>query len=322
MYSVALLCLTSSVFLLSEQHCLSRRGPLTLANWANLRSYTRRVRYIYNLRWLPHLRKYLELLSNPPTTEPLFPNLRYLHCRYDEMTMPLLNLPLPTLTYLDVAFQNTKLFQASFKSFPKFSPNIRELSFHIENKSGRIEPSYICHWQNLRSVTAHSFPLDINDLVHLSRMPALIKLDFLLRHTFPDFESPLSFSNLQRLALNSNSLHPISWLLPHIRLPAITDFQVWIADCPSNAELASFLMGVLTSNAGHAVEKLRLDQGFFHEDHVRSQALLLNLKDLRPCMSFSNLREFWLNTECTVCLSDIDLLTLAHPHGPRWKIFE
>ena len=308
---LALLYLTSSVFFfLSEQHFFSRRGPLTQINWDNLRNYTRRVRCIYDLRWLPYLRGYLELLSNPPTTEPIFPNLRYLRCRYNETTIPLLNLPLPSLTYLDVAFLNPTLFQDSVKSFPKFSPNIRELSFHIEDESHGIEPNYLCHWQNLCSVVVPTVALEIGDLLHLSRMPALTNLEFALRRTLPDFDSSLSFSNLQHLALDSNSLNPISRLLSRTRLPALTDFRARVSDCPSRPELAS-LFGILTSNASLTINKLGLIQVHPPSNHVRLEALLLGSEDLRPCMAFSDLRQIQLEIECNVCLTDSDLLTLA-----------
>ncbi|KAN0091471.1 hypothetical protein V8E55_005037 [Tylopilus felleus] len=291
-----------------DKRFFRRHPPLTQTDWDSIQSYTRRVRCIHDFRWLPRLHKYLKLLSNPPSTEPLFPNLRYLCCRYDEMTMHLLNLPFPSLIYLEIAFQNPKLFRESFKSFPKLWPNIRELSFHLEDQSGSIEPNYICHWQNLCSVDAHFCPLDMNDLEHLSRMPALTKLEFALRRTLPDFNTPLSFSNLRHLTLYSNSLPSISRLLLQIRLPAITDFDVWIEDCPSKQELASFFAGVRASNAGHTIKQFGLIQERRLSREVRSA---LDMEDMRPCMEFRNLCGIAFRINYNVCLTNSDLLTLA-----------
>ena len=224
--------------------------------------------------------------------------------------MPWLNLPFPSLIYL-VVFWNTTLLQAPLNSFPKFSPNIRQLSFYVEHKPGNIEHSYLCRWQNLCSVITPTFPLGMDDLVDLSRISTLTHLEFAVGRTLPDPDSPLSFANLHELILRSGSLKSISRLLGHIRLPAITDFRVWITDGPSRRELASFFTSVLTSQDGHTIKKLSLIQMEPQSDHVRSEALLLGLEDLRPCMALSNLGHLRFSVECNVCLTDSDLLTLT-----------
>ena len=260
---------------------------------------------------------YFELLSSPPTTEPLFPNLRDLHCQYNQNTMSWLNLPLPSLTFLHVVFENPKLLQASLNSFPKFSRNIRRLFLPLKDdlKFGRIEPDYVYHLLNLSSVVARHFPLDMDDLVHLS-------LEFELSATLPCSDSPLSFSNLRHLRLSSKSLKQISQLLPQVRLPAITDFQTWIDDCPYRKELASFLASVLISNAGHIIKDLWLMQLYRWSSDIRSEAVQLGLEDLQPCMSFNNLRYLVLDVKCNVCLTDSELLTVtsAWPKLERLQI--
>jgi hypothetical protein len=229
--------------------------------------------------------------------------------------MPLLHLPLPSLIFLDVKFENPHLFQNSVKSFPEFSPNIRSISiriFQLENTFKKIEPSYICRWRNLCSVICPQVALDVEALVQLSRMPALTRLAFALGATFPASDSPLLFSNLHDLIVHSRSLDPISRLLSQTRLPVITNFTAYINDYPSRQELSSFLAGVPASNAHYTIETLRLTQPFPPSSNVlRSESPLLGLEDLRPCMVLSNLRHIELNIEWNVDLTDNQVLMLA-----------
>ena len=231
--------------------------------------------------------------------------------------MPLLHLPLPSLVFLDVKFENPHSFQNSLKSFPKFSPNISTFFIRMgqpEDTFTKIEPSYICRWQNLCFVHCPQVALDLDALVHLSRMPALAWLTFALSATLPASDSPLIFPNLHDLVLHSKSLDPISHLFSQAQLPVITNITAYIDNCPSRQELSSFLAGVptLASNANHTVERLLLTQSirpFSNAPH--SEAPPLGLEDLQPCMACSNLRHIELNIECNVALADSQVLTLA-----------
>ncbi|KAF8436324.1 hypothetical protein L210DRAFT_987408 [Boletus edulis BED1] len=96
--------------------------------------------------------------------------------------MAVLNLPLPSLISLEVMFQDLRLFQSSLKLFPKNSPKIRNINVSVDDLDGvttfsKIEPNYICCWQNLTSVVGSQFALDVHELVHLSRIPALTELN-------------------------------------------------------------------------------------------------------------------------------------------------
>ena len=91
-----------------ESYSFSR--PLTETDWDIFRRYTRRIRSIHDISsGLDE--KFIETLSNPPTTGPLFPNLRVLHCEYAKKTMPLLHLPFPSLVFLNDNFENPHSFQ-------------------------------------------------------------------------------------------------------------------------------------------------------------------------------------------------------------------
>ena len=288
--------------------------PLTQSDWDILQSYTHRIRSIRSFKSGLN-RKSIEALSNPPTTGPLFPNLCVLRCEYAVKTIPLLHMPLPSLVFLDVKFENPHLFQDSLKSFPKFSPNITTIFIHVQQLKdtfSKIEPNYICRWRNLCSVICPQIALDVDALAHLSRMPALTQLTFAMSATLPASDSPLIFSNLHDLTLHSKSLDPIARLFSHTRLHVITNFTARIDSCPSGQELSSFLAGVPTSNAGHTIKRLQLTQTTPPSSNVpRSELPLLGLEDLRPCMAFSDLRHIELNIECNVGLTDTQLLTLA-----------
>jgi hypothetical protein len=239
--------------------------------------------------------------------------------------MPLLHLPLPSLDCLDVKFKNPDLFENSLESFAKFSPNIRTISIRIQqpvNTFSKIEPSYICRWRNLCAVICPQLALDVDALVHLSRMPALTRLNFSLSATLPTSDSLLCFSNLHGLTLHSKSLDPISRLLSQTRLPVIANFIAYIHSYPSKRELTSFLAGVPTSNVDHTIETLHLTQSFPPSNNVlRSEAPPLGLEDLRPWMAFRNLRSIQLNIEWNVNLTDTQVLMLASA-WPKLEILE
>ncbi|KAF8550082.1 hypothetical protein OG21DRAFT_1514508 [Imleria badia] len=286
-------------------HKVSFTRPLTQIEWDILTSYTCRIRSVQNfnrgLDW-----ESVTTFLNPPTTVPLFPNLRTLRCEYTENIMHLLHLPLPSLVSLDVIFENL----LSLQSFPKFSPNISFSIRLLTTTFSRIQVNHVCRWKNLRSVVCPHFILDVDVLVYLSRMPALTRLDFMLSTTFPTSESPLFFPNLHDLKLQSKSLEAISRLLSQALLPAITDFVI-VGNCPSRQEL-SILTDIQTSGASSAIESLRLTQSLLLSRNVpRSEAPVLCFENLRPCMKFSNLRHINLAIGWNVDLTDSDLLTLT-----------
>ncbi|KAF8559470.1 hypothetical protein OG21DRAFT_738776 [Imleria badia] len=293
--------------------------PLTQTEWDVLQGYTRRIRSL----WMSVDRigeESLQILSNPPTTAPLFPNLRTLSCQYTVKTMPLLRLPFPSLAFLLVMFENPQLFQNSFNTLPNFFPNIKRLAIYVQSVAtiDKIEPNDMCRWQNLCSVVCPCVALDVDTLAHLSRMPALTHLEFALSATLPlaASNSPIVCSNVHDFKLNSKSLETISRFLSRIQLPAITSFSAVMGSCPSRQELSSFFAGIQTSNAGHAIERLRFHQSpdpFSNVLHLECPNL--GLEDLRPCMAF-NLRQLSLDIVWNVGLTDSDLLTLASawPH--------
>ncbi|KAF8545789.1 hypothetical protein OG21DRAFT_1491919 [Imleria badia] len=296
--------------------------PPTQTEWDILSSYTRRIRSvrIFDLDNLAE--KSVTILSNPPSSAPLFPNLRSLSCEYTEAAKPLLHLPHPSLISLHVVFLNPRVYQNSLKSFPDSPPNIRRLCLHIsrwylEATLATIEPNYICRWKNLCSMICPDFALDVDTLAHLSHMPALTDLQFALSATFPVSDSPLFFSTLHQLRVQSESWQPISRLLSRTRIPAITKFAASVRDNPSREELRAFLAGA-SSAGGSTIQIFDLYLWERCPNHGRSEALFLFLEDLRPCMAFSNLCDLAFCVEWNVSLTDAELLVLASA-WPRLK---
>ncbi|KAF8434544.1 hypothetical protein L210DRAFT_3553196 [Boletus edulis BED1] len=288
-------CLPEASHRLSTGTVYSFNRPLTLIEWDIFRSYTHRIHAIRDfdsgLDWGS-----VATFLDPPATEPLFPNLRrLLGCAYTKQTMALLYLPLPSLVYLNVVFESLHLL----KSFPNFSPNIRSLHVRVRHWPQQqdtfieIEPSYITRWQNLRSVSCRQLALDMDALMHLSRLPALTQLDFALNAPLLPSDTPLFCSRMRETNLHSRFLK--------------TNLV-----CSSGQDLTSFLAGVPTCNAGHTVETMTLRQWPSPPDGVHPpEGLRLCFDNLRSWVGFSNLRRLELNINSNVDLTDTEMLTLA-----------
>ncbi|KAF8134933.1 hypothetical protein EV363DRAFT_1256796, partial [Boletus edulis] len=309
-------CLPEASHFINDEALYSFSRPLTQTEWDTLQSYTCRIQSIVNfycgLDWESAV-----TFLDPPATRPLFPNLRTLSCDYRDETMALLNLPLPSLISLEVTFQDSRLFQSSLKLFPKISLNIRKIDVFVNDLAGaatfsKIKPNYICRWKNLTSVVCRQFALDVHELAHLSRMPALTELDFMLSATLSPFDLPLFFPSLHNLTLDSQSLKPISWLLSQIRLPVVRSFTASICDCPSRLQFSSFWASFRTASTGHTVERLKLTHSYDSSPNfTRSESPLLGFEDFQPCLAFSNLQLMDINVRWNVDLTDSDLLMLA-----------
>ncbi|KAF8550694.1 hypothetical protein OG21DRAFT_386347 [Imleria badia] len=295
----------------------SFRKSLTQIEWDILRSYTRRIRSLLDdgniLDW-----ESVSIFLSPPTTEPLFPNLRHLHARRltETKIKYLLYMPFPSLMSLDLSFTFTKReypnsLQGSFELFFKFSPNIKRLRIFLSQPDimfSNFFSTYICRWQSLETLDYFNITLDVDALAHLSRMPALSQLSCTPSATSPP--APLSFSNLHHLTLRSVFLYPISQFLSRTRLPAITDFSAYIECCPSKQCLYSFFASVQASAIGHTIEELQFEEGLGMQDGGEV-TYVLGFEDLQPCTAFSNLRRIYLDLGWDVGLSDSELLTLA-----------
>ncbi|KAF8123893.1 hypothetical protein EV363DRAFT_1227965 [Boletus edulis] len=287
-------CLPDASYRLPGKITYAFSRPLAQTESDLLYRYTRRIRSIIDFHHGLDLESVMTFL-NPPTTRPLFPNLRTLHCTYTKETMPLLHLPLPSLVVVD------------------FSPNIRKLSLFvgrrlIDEAMFKIEPNYMCRWQNLTSVVCPQVALDVHALVHLS---SLTELAFTASITTP-YDSPIFFPNLHNLTLQSESLEPISHLLSQIRLSVMKNFDATFFRCPSRLQLSSFWANFQTATISRTIEGLQLTHSYHSSGNsLRSEVPLLSFEDLQPCTAFSNLRLVDVDIGWSVGLTDGDLLTLT-----------
>ena len=245
--------------------------------------------------------KSLNILSNPPTTKPLFPNLRYLDCGRADEVMPLLHLPFPSFISPDLRGLDTSKPQTWLQSFSTFSPNLTSLSIGPQTLCfrpvGKINFSHFCSWRNLQSLTCHRISLDVDALSLLSRMPSLTQLDFKLSAISLDFDVIISFSNLRDVTLRSKSLVLVQKLLTLIRLPIIADLAPMIGNTPSREEFSSLLACIQTSGIGHIIQGLQLYQWTPFLGLRDRGGPILGLEDLLPCMALSNLRHININVE-------------------------
>ncbi|KAF8441667.1 hypothetical protein L210DRAFT_3537868 [Boletus edulis BED1] len=268
---------------------------------------------------------FLNLLK-PPMTEPLFLNVCKLRFQYPD-DKHLLLATLPSLMSLSIRLNDPRSFEDSLRLFAKISPSLANLYIDPDHYAcidmDRIDRKFICHWRNLQSFSCSEMPLDMTTLVHLSRLPALVNLSFMLPSTLPDqislSDSPLIFSNLKQLLLHSEFLSPVSHLLSKIRLPAVTDLAAWIDFRPARQDLSLFFANVRTSGSPRTIQALRLIQPHnWGETSVPGDKPVLGLEDLQLYVPFSNLRRVQLDIEWKIDLTDSELLTLVS----RWPCLE
>ncbi|KAF8550680.1 hypothetical protein OG21DRAFT_1513704 [Imleria badia] len=304
--------------------------PLQEAEWDTIRSYARRVRSIRHcmkeLNW-----DSVKTLFNPPTPDPMFPNLRVLCWEFVFITeiFPLMHhLAIPSLASLEISvvFGDVPPLHSFFQLyfFGDLCPNIK--TFRVRMLRPRVGfdeciSGLVRRWRNLQDVYCSFVSLDSSTLLHLSRMPFLTNLSFTLNAVVVDHitssASILLFSKLRNLEIYSQPLELVSRLLPHIQLPIIESLAVYIDSCPLKHILRSHLVAVQNSCARHSLVSMQLTQTPpTSSTDQRLERYLLTLDDLRPCMVFDQLRRLDINIASTVKVTDNDLLELASacPH--------
>ncbi|KAF8433365.1 hypothetical protein L210DRAFT_3649820 [Boletus edulis BED1] len=300
--------------------------PLKPAEWATLRNYTRRVRSVLDftrgLNW-----DSVKTLFNPPTPEPMFPNLRVLRWEFIRETFPLMHhLAVPSLTSLEInfVFGDVPPFHSFPQSLGDLCPNIRRFRIRMRRPqvgSDEAISSLIRHWTNLQVVYCPYISLDSDCLSHLSRTPLLSSLSFALSAAVADHiissASILLFSKLRDLEIYSQSLEPISRLLTHTRLSTVESLTVYIDSCPPKHVLRAYLTTVQKSCSSHSLVCLKLLQARSPSSTNHGlERYHLTIDDIRPCMAFDQLRRMDINIASAVNLTDKDILELASasPH--------
>ena len=207
-----------------------------------------------------------------------------------------------------------------FNAFGNHCPHIEKLVINTMVSSivdTKISPQ-ICRWPNLRQVHCLNVTLNMDAIVHLSSISKLKSLEFTVHadatRDLSHFGSILVFSNLVELRMDSKSLDTAALLLSRIRLPAIESLSVTISNYTSKRQIQAYWAGVRTVCPSNLLTSFGLEG--FGQDYgtltLGEEALLrLTWEDLYPCTAFAELRELCINFDCSVGLTDADLLELA-----------
>ncbi|OAX39259.1 hypothetical protein K503DRAFT_856137 [Rhizopogon vinicolor AM-OR11-026] len=168
--------------------------PLKKAEWDKLRSRARRVKHlrVTDPSQPVHV-SVIRTLSNPPTTSPLFPNLRSIFWNDDRpetfsfirmlsgprVTSVSINIEIhPTGNSIDNRWDTTEL--SILTSLPYICPNVTQVSLPTNTFVNGVPfiSEVLCAWSKLKDINCGA--LDATALVHLAEQPTLRKLAFTL----------------------------------------------------------------------------------------------------------------------------------------------
>lgn len=293
--------------------------PLGQAEWDVFRSYARRIRHVLSFHSQLDCESLVTFLD-PLGADPLLPNLRTLCSPYADPSISLLRLPFPSLVHLNLSFYDHRVVQDAIESFSKHSPKITQLRITFvtgDSRPQKFNPDHVCCWRNLHSVICPNVALDVDALVHLSRLPMLATLKFMLSVVFPASDPhSVPFPSLQVLQLTSGeSLDLISRLLSQTRSSVLTFVTGTILHRPSRQELLSSLAAFRASGSFPTVEIIGLEQLEWDPSLPKTAhdpgAAVLDSDILQPCMAFRSLRCLTLDIQCNVTLTSNQVLMLA-----------
>ncbi|KAF8548441.1 hypothetical protein OG21DRAFT_1501012 [Imleria badia] len=317
-------CLPEACRSSGKNYSFSRK--LNEAEWKTLRSYTRRVQFIHGFS--THLGSLddnsIRAVFNPPSSAPLFPNLRSLYWR-DITSFPVVHVAVPLLTSLTLHVHfypgGGCLSRHFLDSAADLCPNIKQFRIYMSRPHPLDETisRHVCRWTSLQVMGSHNVALNVDAITHLSSMSTLTRLSFTLSPKLADhitdLDSVFVFSHLAHLEIHSEFLASITGLLPHIQLPVVKGLVVKVWSSPSKQAVETYLTTIRNACPSDALTHLKLlDTGdqMRNPIHLDPQAQHhLTLDVLLPCMYFVNLCGIHVNLKWCVNLTDVDLLALA-----------
>ena len=239
--------------------------------------------------------------------------------------MHLLSMPLPSLMSLEVQSvdENLHALRGSLESVANSSPNLSHISISPHRSSTAFNiffSSYICWWNNLQTVECDSITLEADAIVHLSRMPMLTRLAFVVSSTLVEqitsSNSPNLFPNLNHLTLYSVFLGPISEFLSCIHLPTVLKLSVIIDSCPFKTDISDFFASIKASGICSAIQDLTFEQkigptGTLDLNGGENPCPVLAFEDLQPCMEYRDLCRIDFDVGWDVKLTSSDVLALT-----------
>ncbi|KAF9232048.1 hypothetical protein BU15DRAFT_55452 [Melanogaster broomeanus] len=292
--------------------------PLTETEWCTLQGYTRRIRAL-ELDW-PHKtldETAIRVLCNPPTTDPLFPNIQLIF--WSDPTRErfsfirsLVGQETTSLTIKnwgkDWGTGELAILATLTTRCPEMKIICLPLTDSIELSNGIS--ATLCGWDNLTEVDCDD--IEETTLLHLGGLRSLSSLDFVLerhdalgRSTQPFIDM---FTCLSSLVVRVTHMDDIRLLMLRLRVQ-LKSLEVFVDPCPKQHEVKPFLLALGQSCSRDHLESIEIfdTSSTLQESSYRP----LTIDDFSPLAFFSNLKEIKFNTGCQIALDGSDILELA-----------
>ncbi|KAG2358853.1 hypothetical protein BDR07DRAFT_1245127, partial [Suillus spraguei] len=315
------------------------------AEWDIIQGYASRVQHLRVLNPLrPVEQSVIFTLSRPPTTSPLFPNLRSLvwnDSRLQTMSfLKTLGGPLLTSLTFDCSSTGTARWDAAasaiLNSVPVICPAVKVITLPSSSPCPPI-PNMLLAWSHLEEVTCGE--IDTVIFHHLAKQTYLRKLAFILSQSIsqsltdrPPF--PQAFSRLRELEVHAPELLSLIEFMQKLEIhPTSIRGQVDVGPTPCDiraffAFLTKHYVDVKPQNVSlESLSRIRMpsvaqppllpptgDQFTSHNGIYGS--------DFMPLAQFGSIDTLIIDVNCSIHLTDDDLVSLASawPHLRTFSI--
>lgn len=263
-----------------------------------------------------------QCLSNPPDPDSFFPNLGTIAWYPDNhlAMLPFLRLLCgPALTSLSAEFAADPASLSMVSALGITCPNITDISISAPGETVSDDltnalSTSICHWKGLKHVSCDD--LTVSAMEHLSQARNLESLTACASGRMLSFSQSLSvqelsFPRLQLLHLYTGLSSTVIACLRGLRL-ALKDFWLDLFDVQDMFSASSRLRDLFTTLAEACSHTCltRLYLCVIHP-HFSSPTSVATIRDIRPLLSFTNLRVVSLEGLSTFSLDDDDIALLA-----------
>ncbi|KAF9218806.1 hypothetical protein BS17DRAFT_790701 [Gyrodon lividus] len=305
----------------SRQQAIAQRP--TPPQWDTLRRYSARTRSLYMciIEDPPTSSNYFfSVLSDPPHSTSFFPNLQALAWYPDnhKEMLPFLRLLCgPALTYLSAEFTADPANLVMLASLGALCPNIVNITISASNAIIRDKmtdalSTSICQWNDLKQVACDDVSLPAME--HLSQT-GLESLTAYASDRMSSFSHSngrgTSFSCLQHLHLYAEQLSNATSSFKGLYL-VLKEFRLDLFDAEEVLSSSSSLGNFFATLADHCSQctLTELDLCIIHPE-LPFSAAVTTLRDIRPLLSFRNLRVVRFEGLTTLSFDDSDITELA-----------
>ncbi|KAG1817054.1 uncharacterized protein BJ212DRAFT_1350508 [Suillus subaureus] len=293
------------------------------AEWDIIQGYANRVQRLRVLN--PHRPvepSVIFTLSRPPTTSPLFPNLRSLVWNDSRpQTMGFLKTlcgPLLTSLTFDCSSTGTARWGAAASAIltavPVICPAVKVIALPSSSPCPPI-PNMLLAWSHLEEVTCGE--IDTVIFHHLAKQTYLRKLAFTLSQTISQSltdhpPSPQTFSRLRELEVHAPELPSLIEFIQKLEIhPTSIRGQHYVGIKPQNVSLQS-----LPSIRMPSVAQPPLLPPTGNQFNGRSSHTGIHGSNFMPLTQFESINTLMIDVNCSIHLADDDLASLASawPH--------